>query len=123
MAKQTITDKVLKNKPFKIANDQEYDGYQTGLAPMIYKFSDKKTKGSGIANNKQNIQLANELHKRIIRKFEKRKVHSSFRDNVWGADLADMQLLSNFNKGFRCFYVLLIFIANMLGTPLKDKTV
>ena len=47
-----------------------------------------------IVNNKENIQLAQELHKPIIRKFEKRKVYSSFRDNIWGVDLADMQLLS-----------------------------
>ena len=47
-----------------------------------------------IVNNKENIQLAQELHKPIIRKFEKRKVYSLFRDNIWGVDLADMQLLS-----------------------------
>ena len=56
---------------------------------------------SQIANNKENIQLADELHKPIIRKFKKRKVYSSFRDNIWGVDLADMQLLSKFNIGFR----------------------
>ena len=48
----------------------------------------------------QNQKLAEELHKPIIRKFEKRKLHSSFIDNVWGADLADMQLISKFDKGF-----------------------
>ena len=46
-------------------------------------------------------QLAEELHKPIIRKFKKRKVHSSFIDNISGADLADMQLISKFNKGFK----------------------
>ena len=46
-------------------------------------------------------ELAEELHKLIIRKFEEKKVHSSFIDNVWGADLADMQLISQFNKGIR----------------------
>ena len=56
---------------------------------------------SQLANNKENMQLADELHKPIIRKFNKRKVHSSFRENIWGLDLADMQLLSKFNKGFR----------------------
>ena len=56
---------------------------------------------SRIANNKENIQLADELHKPIIRKFKKRKVYSSFRGNIWGVDLADMQLLSKFNKEFR----------------------
>ena len=46
-------------------------------------------------------QLAKELHKPIITKFEKQKVHSSFTDNVWSADLADMSLISKFNKGMR----------------------
>ena len=45
--------------------------------------------------------MQNELHKQIIRKFKKRKVHSSFRDNIWGVDLADMQLLSKYNKGIK----------------------
>ena len=70
---------------------------------MVYKFFDKKSTGSGITNNdiKQNLQLAKELHKPIIRKFKKRKVYSGFKDNIWGADLADMKLISKFNKGFR----------------------
>ena len=72
---------------------------------MVYKFfatktssPDRKTVGSGI---NQNMKLANELHKPIIRKFNKRKVYSSFKDNIWDADLADMQLLSKFNKGIK----------------------
>ena len=115
LTKRTVADKVLRDKVFKIASDQKYDGYQWGLASMVYKFFDKKSQGSGLANNKENIQLADELHKPIIRKFKKRKVYSSFRDNIWGADLADMQLLSKFNKGFRFYYALLIFLVNMLG--------
>ena len=71
---------------------------------MIYKFFDKKSQGSGISSNKENIQLADELHKPIIRKFKKRKVHSSFRDDLRGADLADMQLLSKYNKVFIMCY-------------------
>ena len=98
LAKRTAADKVLRNKAFKIASNQKYDGYKRGLASMVYKFFDKKSQGSGLANNKENIQLADELHKPIIRKFKKRKVYSSFKDNIQGADLADMQLLSKFNK-------------------------
>ena len=49
----------------------------------------------------QNEQLAEELHKHSIRKFKKRKVYSAFKDSISGADLADMQLISKFNKGFR----------------------
>ena len=58
-------------------------------------------KGSGVANIKikQNLQLAKELHKPIIRKFRKRKVYCGFKDNIWGAGLADMQLIGKLNKG------------------------
>ena len=57
--------------------------------------TDKFVAGGGVANNeiKQNFQLAEELHKPIIRKFKKRKVYSGFKDNIWGADLSDMQLI------------------------------
>ena len=91
LPKRTAANKVLRDKAFKIANDQKNDGYQRGLASMVYKFFDKKSQGKGLANNKENVQLANELHKPIIKKFKKRKVHSSFKDNIWGEDLADMQ--------------------------------
>ena len=57
---------------------------------MVYNFFDKRSTGSGITNDiKQNQQLLNELHKSIIRKFRKIKVYSSFKVNIWGADLAD----------------------------------
>ena len=90
---------------------------------MVYKFSDKKSSGSGANNEiKQNIQLARELHKPIIKKFKKRKVYSSFRDNIWGADLADMQLLSKFNKGYRFLLCVIdIFRKYAWVIPLKDK--
>ena len=100
LVKRTQSDKALKDKAFKIASDPKYDGYQRGLASMVYKFFDKKSKGSGIINE-PNYQLANELHKPIIRKFKKRKVYSSFRDNIWGVDLADMQSLSKYNKAIK----------------------
>ena len=65
---------------------------------MVYKFFNKKTSGSGIANER-NYQLANEHHKPIIRRFRKIKVYSSFRDNIRGVDLADMQSMRTNNKG------------------------
>ena len=68
---------------------------------MVYKFFDKKSKGSSVKRISQNKQLASELHKPVIRKFEKRRVYSTFKDNIWGVDLADMQLLSKYNKGIR----------------------
>ena len=91
---------------------------------MVYKFFDKKSKGSGVANNeiKQNLQLAELLHKPIIRSFKKRAVYSGFRDNIWGTDLADMQLISKFNKGFRLLLcVIAIFSKYAWVAPLKDK--
>ena len=99
LAKRTQSDKVLRDKAFKITSNPKYDGYQRGFASAVYKFFDKKSKGNGI--NEPNYQLANELHKPIIRKFKKRKVYSSFRDNIWGVDLADMQSLSKYNKGIK----------------------
>ena len=96
IARRTASEKFLKDKAFNIAKNLEYNGYQRGLSSMVYKFFDKKLKGRGIANNdiKQNLDLTEELHKLIIIKFKKSKDYSGFRDNIWGADLADMQLIS-----------------------------
>ena len=83
---------------------------------MVYNFFDKKLKGSGVANNeiKQNLQLAEELHKPIIRNFKKRTLYLGFKD--------DMQLISKFNKGFR-FLLCIIDICSKYAVvvPLKDK--
>ena len=88
---------------------------------MVYNFFDKKSKGSRITNE-FNYQLANELHKPIIRKFKKRKVYSSFKNNIWGVDLADMQSLSKFNKGFKYFLCAIdLFSKYAWVIPIKDK--
>ena len=100
---RTEADKVLRDKAYDIASNPEYDGYQRGLASMVYKFFDKKSTGSGIASSSI---LADELHKPIIRKFNKRKLYSQFKDNIWGVDLADMQSLSRKIKALNIFYVL-----------------
>ena len=90
LAKRTAPDNILRDKAFKLASDPKYDEHQRGLVSMVYKFFDKKPAGSGIKNEiTQNQQLAEELQKPIIRKFKKRKVHSLFKDNIYGADLAD----------------------------------
>ena len=68
LVKTTQSDKVLRDKEFKFGSDANYDGYQRGLASMVYKFFAKKSKGSGIINEPI-YQLANKLHKTIIRKF------------------------------------------------------
>ena len=97
------------------------DGYQRGLTSMVYEFFDDKSSGSGITNE-PNYQLADEIHKSIIRKFKKRKVYSSFRDNIWGVDLVDLQSLSKYNK--RIKYLLCeidLFSKYAWVIPLKDK--
>ena len=89
---------------------------------MVYKFFDKKTKGSGVKSILQNEQLAEELRKPVIEKFKKRKVYSAFKDNIWGADLADIQLISKFNKGFRFLLCVIdIFSKYAWVVALKDK--
>ena len=81
LKKRTASDKILRDKAFNIAKNPKYDRYQRGLASMVYKFSDKNSKGSGVGNNeiKQNrhpldlsaLQLAEKLHKPVIRKLKK----------------------------------------------------
>ena len=77
LAKRTAADKILRDNAFNIAKDLTYDGYQRGLASMVYKFFDKKTAGSGIKSMPQIKQLAEKLHKPIIRKLKERKVYST----------------------------------------------
>ena len=74
----------------------------------------KRLVESGIVNG-PNYQLANELHKPVIRKFKKRKVYSSFRDNIWGVDLADMQPLSKDNKGNKYLLCAIDLFSKMRG--------
>ena len=94
---------------------------------MVYKFFEKKSKGSGAKHDNtkltlQNQQLAKEVHKPIIKKFEKRKVHAAFKDNIWGPDLADKQLLSRYNKGIRFLLCVIdIFSKYAWVVHLKDK--
>ena len=99
----------MRDKAFNIAKNPKYDGYQRGTAPMVYKFLIKKTSGkvaalvqsetslsktlaaratrnkSTIKNeNISNKELAEVLHKPIIKKFDERKIHSPFIDNIFG---------------------------------------
>ena len=70
----------------------------------------------------QNQQLAEELHKPIIRKFRERKMQSAFKDNIWDADLADMQLISKYNKRVRFLLCVIdIFSKYAWIVPLQDK--
>ena len=125
IAKRTVSDKVLRDKAFNIAKNPKYDRCQRRLASMVHKFFDKKSKGSGVNIPLEfNEQLAKELHKPIIRNFKKRTVYSGFKDNIWGADLADMQLISKVNKGFRFLLCVIdIFSKYAWVVPLKDKNI
>ena len=129
--KRAAADKVLRDKAFNIAKNPKYDGYQRKLVSMVYKFFDRKTKGSDVTTlaNKsdiksipQNKQLAAELHKPIVRKFKKRRVRSAYKNYAWAVDLADMQLISKSNEGFR-FLLCVIDIYRKYAwfVPLKDK--
>ena len=100
---------------------------------MVYKCFDKKSKGFGLKENQGNFlqnsgnlladsQLGDELHKPIIRKFKKRKVYSSIKNNIWDLDLADMQLISKHNKGIRYLLCIIdLFSKYAWVVPLKDK--
>ena len=129
---RTEADKVLRDKVYDIASNPKYDGYQRGLASMVYKFFDKKSTGSGFKKLKNTAEpsalarsssiLADERHKPIIRKFSKRKVYSQFKDNIWGADLADMHSLSTKNKGIKYLLCAIdLYSKYAFVIPLKDK--
>ena len=128
LTRRTTSDKILREKAINIAKNPNSDGYQCRFAGMVYKFFDKKTStiralseilapratenkfvDSGIKNeNISNKELAEELHKPIIKKIKNKKVQSPYIHKIWGADLADMQLIRKVNKGIMCYYVLLI---------------
>ena len=136
---RTKSDKVLRDKAYNIASNPEYDGYQRGLASMVCKYFDKKSMGSGTAKSsslerivkntekpssleRSSSILADELHKPVIKKFNKRKVYSQFKDNMWGVDLADMESLSRKNKGIKYLLCVIdLFSKNAFVVLLKDK--
>ena len=84
LAKRTQSDKVLRDKAFKIVSHPKYDGNQRGLASMVYKFFHKKASGRGIASE-PNYQLANELHKQIIFKNSKKENFIHHLEAIFGA--------------------------------------
>ena len=117
--RRTFADKVLPDKEFNIAKDPEYDGYQRGLASMVYNFFDKNTFDSRIKNEDiPNKKLAEKLHKPIIRKFNKKRYTYLLQIIFESEDLSDMQLRSRFNKGSRFLLCLIDIYINMLGLSL-----
>ena len=108
LAKRTASEKVLLDQVFNIAKNTKYDGYERDLASMRYKSFNKTYTAGAVrrlnksaikSENISNEQLAEELRNTINKKFEKCKVNSSFKDNIWGAVLADMHLISRFHEG------------------------
>ena len=91
--KRTQSDKVLRDKAFKIASDPNMLVIKEDQLQWFTSYLIKKSSGSGVATE------PNELHRQIIRKIERQNVYSSFRDNIWGVDLADIQSLRKYNQG------------------------
>ena len=114
LAKRTQSDKVLRDKAFAVASDPKYDGYQRGLASIIYKFFDKNSSESGIADE-PNYQLANELHKAIIRKSKKGKFYPSLK-TIFGVMIyLRCNHWANILRGISIYCVQLICLVNMRG--------
>ena len=128
---RTEADKVLRVKAYDIASNPEYDRYQRGLASMVYKFFDSKVASpnkkstahtGGGFKKPSSLILADVLHKPIIRKFNKRKVYSQFKDNIWGVDLEDIQSLSRNSKGIKYLLCAIdLYSKYAFVIPLKDK--
>ena len=102
LGRRTASNKALADRAFNTTKNHKYDGYQRGLASMVYNFFDKKSAVSGVnmhaSKSAQTKKLVEELHKPIIRSFKKITVYYAFKDNIWDADLTDMQLI--IIKGF-----------------------
>ena len=107
----------MKDRADEIARIVNYDGYQRALECMVYKCFDQKT-GPGASVNEQ---LAEELHKPVIKKFKRTKVYARFKGNICAADLAEMEPLSSKNKDVKCLlFVIDVFTKYTWVKPLKD---
>ena len=135
-----ISDQKLRNSAYDVASNPKYDGYQKGLASMVYEFFDSKVapldkntmsakgnanhtaKHSSLERTENNKILAEELYKSVIKKINKRNVYLQFKDNIWGVDLADMQSLSRKNKGIKYLLCAIdLYSKYAFVIPLKDK--
>ena len=97
MAKRAISDTILKDRGYEIARNRNYDGYQRALASMVYNSFEDKT-GSRVSVNEQ---LAEKLHKQLIKKFKRKKFYARFKEITWAADLAKKESLSSNNKNVK----------------------
>ena len=106
LARRTASDKVLRDKTFNTAKNPKYDGYQIIQFLFFLNF---------LIKNPQVVVL-------IVKKFKRRRVYSSFKDNIKGVDLADMQLIIKHNKGIRFLLCVIdLFIKYAWDVSLKDK--
>ena len=109
LSRRIGSDKLLCNKPFNIAKTPKYDGYQRGLASIAYWFFDKNssvsnTSGGAVICARSGTLITRDEYavlQNLYAKLEKRKVFSSLKDDIWSTDVADMQLISEFNEGFQ----------------------
>ena len=115
LPRRTASDKVLRDIAFNIAKNPKYNRCEHGLASMVCKFFDEKFSDGAF---KSEITLSQEL----AEKLRKTKSIPNFKGNGWGVDLADMQLISKFDKGFRfLLYVIDVYSKYTWVVPLKDK--
>ena len=98
LSRRKTSDEELRDKAFNVTKIPKYNEYQRGLASMVYNSFDRNSAGTSTYTeteiNFENQQLEEKLRKLVIKKFKNRKLYSFFRDNIWGADLDDMQLIS-----------------------------
>lgn len=97
LTRRTVSDKVFRDKSFEIARNPNNDGYQRELSWMAYKVFNRKARQKGTRSS-ENQELASELDRPMSRKFERHKLYWSYRDDIWGADLEDLQLINKYNK-------------------------
>ena len=112
LKKRTQSDKVLRDKAFQIASNPKYDGYQRRLVSTVYKFFDKKSKGTGIKNEINNLRTS--FISQLLESLKNGKCNSSFKGDIWGIDLADMQLIIKCNKGIR-YLLCIIYLFSKYG--------
>ena len=108
----------MKDRAYEIARNCGYDRYQRELASMVYKVFDKQTWSAVRADE----QLAEELHEPVTKKFRRRKVYARFKDNIWPADVAEMEPLCFKNKNVK-YLLYVIDVVNKYAwvKSLKDK--
>ena len=122
LARRTASEKNLKDKAFNIAKNPKYDRYQRALAFMVYKFLIKGMRAVVLIRMQIVKSCWPKNYANQLLKIKKKTVYFRFKDNIWVADLADMQLISKFNKGFRFLLCVTgIFSKYAWVVRLKDK--